>query len=168
MQISHGALLRLVDEACMPLPVGSTATLRAASAAVPVGYEGNAYVQDLDLNKNLTLSGRTGGAAVSRSTIGPDRAIVLRSDRYLFGSRGHEARADLAALMVLAPATAQSACTVSASGVAFGVYNPLSATSTNATGTVTLSCNSSCGLGGYNIALSTAVAAAMPGKVEQW
>jgi spore coat protein U-like protein len=70
----------------------------------------------------------------------------------------------LAALMVLAPAAAQSDCTVSASGVAFGVYNPFSATSTDATGTVTLSCSSSSGLGGYKIALSMAVAAAMPGE----
>lgn len=55
MQISHGALLRLVDEAGMPLPVGSTATLRAAGAAVPVGYDGNAYVQDLGLNNELDV-----------------------------------------------------------------------------------------------------------------
>lgn len=61
----------------------------------------------------------------------------------------------LVALMLLAPAAAQAACTVSASGIAFGVYNPFSATATDATGTVTLSCSIASGLGGYNVALST-------------
>jgi hypothetical protein len=40
VKISHGALLRLVDEAGAPLSVGSTATLRATDVTVPVGYDG--------------------------------------------------------------------------------------------------------------------------------
>jgi outer membrane usher protein len=52
---SHGALLRLVDEAGRPLPVGSVATLAATRAAVPVGYDGEAYVQDLDRRNKLTV-----------------------------------------------------------------------------------------------------------------
>jgi outer membrane usher protein len=48
VKISHGALLRLVDEAGVPLPVGSTAKLRATGALFPVGYDGDAYVQDLE------------------------------------------------------------------------------------------------------------------------
>jgi outer membrane usher protein len=48
VKISHGALLRLVDEAGVALPVGSTARLRATGAIVPVGYDGDAYVLDLD------------------------------------------------------------------------------------------------------------------------
>jgi outer membrane usher protein len=47
VKISHGALLRLTDEAGEPLPVGSTATLRATSVASPVGYDGDAYLEDL-------------------------------------------------------------------------------------------------------------------------
>jgi outer membrane usher protein len=47
VKVSHGALLRLVDEAGTPLPIGSTAALRATGAVVPVGYDGDAYVQDL-------------------------------------------------------------------------------------------------------------------------
>jgi spore coat protein U-like protein len=70
----------------------------------------------------------------------------------------------LVALMLLAPAAAQAACTVSASGVAFGVYNPFSATATDATGTVTLSCSSSSGLGGYDIALSSGSGGSYAGR----
>jgi spore coat protein U-like protein len=70
----------------------------------------------------------------------------------------------LAALMLLAPAAAQTACTVSASGVAFGVYNPFSATATDATGTVTLSCSIASGLGGYNIALGTGGSGSYAGR----
>ncbi len=44
---SHGALLRLTDEAGRALPVGSVATLAATGVPVPVGYDGNAYVVDL-------------------------------------------------------------------------------------------------------------------------
>jgi outer membrane usher protein len=45
--ISHGALVRLVDEAGRPVPVGSTATLQATGVQVPVGYDGEAYVENL-------------------------------------------------------------------------------------------------------------------------
>ena len=46
----------------------------------------------------------------------------------------------LPALLLLAPATGQAACTVSASGVVFGVYSPTSGGATDITGTVTLTC----------------------------
>jgi outer membrane usher protein len=65
-QISHGALLRLVDEAGTPVAVGSTATLRATGAVVPVGYDGNAYVQRLDAHNDIDverLDGRRCSAA---------------------------------------------------------------------------------------------------------
>jgi outer membrane usher protein len=48
MKISHGALLKLVDQAGMSVPVGSTAKLRATGVTVPIGYDGDAYVQDLN------------------------------------------------------------------------------------------------------------------------
>ncbi|AWV05399.1 SCPU domain-containing protein (plasmid) [Burkholderia sp. JP2-270] len=59
----------------------------------------------------------------------------------------------LAALMLLASPAGHAACTVSASGLAFGVYNPNSAAPTDSIGTVTLSCTSASGTGGYTIEL---------------
>ena len=55
IKFSHAALLRLVDEAGSPLPLGSTATLRATGAIVPVGYDGDAYVEDLSPHNELTV-----------------------------------------------------------------------------------------------------------------
>jgi outer membrane usher protein len=56
VQMSRGALLRLVDDAGLPLPVGSAATLTATGAAVPVGYGGEAFVEDLKpRNNQLTV-----------------------------------------------------------------------------------------------------------------
>jgi len=52
VKVSHGALLRMTNEAGVPLPVGSTAKLRATGALFPVGYDGEAYIQDLEL-KNV-------------------------------------------------------------------------------------------------------------------
>jgi outer membrane usher protein len=53
IKISHGALLCLVDEAGAPLPVGSIAKLRATGIVVPVGYDGEAYVQDLSTHNEV-------------------------------------------------------------------------------------------------------------------
>jgi outer membrane usher protein len=55
VKISHGALLKLVDEAGAPIPLGSTGKLRATGIAVPIGYDGNAYVQDLDPSNTLDV-----------------------------------------------------------------------------------------------------------------
>lgn len=55
VKTSHGALLRLVDEAGVPVPVGSTATLRGSGVTVPVGYDGEAYVQDLGLHNDIAV-----------------------------------------------------------------------------------------------------------------
>jgi outer membrane usher protein len=55
VRVTHGALLRLVDEGGKPLPIGSVATLAATHVAVPVGFDGEAYVQDLDRHNNLTI-----------------------------------------------------------------------------------------------------------------
>jgi outer membrane usher protein len=44
---SSSALLRLTDETGRPLPVGSAATLASTGKAVPVGYDGAAYLLDL-------------------------------------------------------------------------------------------------------------------------
>jgi spore coat protein U-like protein len=58
----------------------------------------------------------------------------------------------LAAVMLLAPATGQAVCSVSASGVAFGVYNPFAGGPQNATGTVTVNCSQF--FGAYSVALN--------------
>jgi outer membrane usher protein len=55
IKFSHGALLRLVDEAGVAIPLGSTATLRATSVVVPVGYDGDAYVEDLSPHNQLAV-----------------------------------------------------------------------------------------------------------------
>lgn len=55
VRVSHGALLRLADEAGRPLPVGSVAILAATRVAVPVGYDGEAYVQDLGPKNTLDV-----------------------------------------------------------------------------------------------------------------
>ena len=60
VKISHGALLQLVDDAGAPLAVGSTATLRSTGVTVPVGYEGEAYVEDLGPHNVMTVE-RTDG-----------------------------------------------------------------------------------------------------------
>jgi len=55
VKVSHGALLRLVDESGALIPLGSTGKLRSTGAAVPVGYDGNAYVMDLEPSNTLDL-----------------------------------------------------------------------------------------------------------------
>jgi outer membrane usher protein len=55
VKFSNGALLRLVDEAGVPLPVGSTATLVATGATAPVGYDGDAYVEALQFSNELAV-----------------------------------------------------------------------------------------------------------------
>ena len=55
VKVSHGALLKLVDEAGQPIPVGSTGKLRTTGVVVPIGYDGNAYVQDLDPTNTLDV-----------------------------------------------------------------------------------------------------------------
>ena len=66
VKTSHGALVRLVDDAGLPLPVGSTATLDATKATVPVGYDGDAYVEDLSpTNNSLTVQRPDGRRCVA-------------------------------------------------------------------------------------------------------
>ena len=55
IQFSHAALLRLVDARGAALPLGSTATLRATGAVVPVGYDGEAYVENLSPRNELIV-----------------------------------------------------------------------------------------------------------------
>jgi outer membrane usher protein len=60
IHVSHGALLKLVDEAGMPIPLGSTVTLFASSAVVPVGYDGEAYLEDLSAHNRVAVELKSG------------------------------------------------------------------------------------------------------------
>lgn len=55
IRFSHSALLRLVDEAGIVVPQGSAATLRATGAVVPIGYDGEAYLEDLSSHNELSV-----------------------------------------------------------------------------------------------------------------
>jgi outer membrane usher protein len=55
IKFSRGALLRLIDESGRPLPLGSAARLKATGVTVPVGYDGQAYVEDLSSHNELTV-----------------------------------------------------------------------------------------------------------------
>lgn len=62
VKISHSALLQLVDEAGEPMPVGSSARLVGGRKTVPVGYDGDAYLEDLQQHSQVEVvrpDGRT-------------------------------------------------------------------------------------------------------------
>jgi outer membrane usher protein len=72
VKVSHGALLRLADAAGLPLPVGSVATLKATGTAYPVGYDGEAYVEDLASHNELAVQRPNG----QRCSVGFDYHTV--------------------------------------------------------------------------------------------
>jgi outer membrane usher protein len=53
IQFNHAALLKLVDATGTPLPLGTAATLRSTGVIVPVGYDGDAYVEGLSSHNEL-------------------------------------------------------------------------------------------------------------------
>ncbi len=55
VKVSHGALLKLVDGAGAPLPLGTSATLLSTGVVVPVGYDGDAYVEGLSSHNELSV-----------------------------------------------------------------------------------------------------------------
>ena len=55
IQFNRAALLQMVDAAGTPLPLGSTATLRATGAVIPVGYDGSAYAEGLSPHNVLAV-----------------------------------------------------------------------------------------------------------------
>lgn len=64
LKTNHGALLRLVDEAGAPVPVNSAATLRSTGAAGPVGYDGEAFVVDLQAHNEVDVEWPNGHRCV--------------------------------------------------------------------------------------------------------
>lgn len=61
IKFSHGALIQLVDDSGVPLPLGCTAKLESTGVTFPVGYDGDAYVEDLE-NHNKLLVERSDGS----------------------------------------------------------------------------------------------------------
>jgi outer membrane usher protein len=55
VKVSHAALVQLENEAGEPLPVGAIAKLQATGITVPVGYDGDAYIQDLDSHNKVEV-----------------------------------------------------------------------------------------------------------------
>ncbi len=55
IKFNRAALLKLVDGAGVALPVGSTATLRTTGVIAPVGFDGEAYVENLSPHNEVTV-----------------------------------------------------------------------------------------------------------------
>jgi spore coat protein U-like protein len=68
----------------------------------------------------------------------------------------------LAFLMPAAHAATTVNCTASASGIAFGIYNPLSAVADASTGTLRITCNGS-GTGSANVTVNVSLSAGLSG-----
>jgi len=62
---SNGALLHLVDEKKVPIAFGSAGTLQGSSVAVPVGYDGEAYVENLAPHNKFTVTKPDGRRCVA-------------------------------------------------------------------------------------------------------
>lgn len=88
VRFSHSALLQLVSESGDVVPQGSTATLRATGAVVPVGYDGAAYVEDLSPKNEVLVQYPNGKTCTAKfdyhsvpgdiPTIGPLRCEEKR------------------------------------------------------------------------------------------
>ena len=55
IKFSHGALLKLVGESGLALPLGSTVTLLGSSVLAPVGYDGQAYIEGLSAHNRIAV-----------------------------------------------------------------------------------------------------------------
>jgi outer membrane usher protein len=91
VKVSHGALVKLVDEAGKPLELGRAATLKATGVASPIGYDGDAYVADLGPRNELLVERKDGSLCtvsfdyrpVARDipSIGPLRCATKESNQ---------------------------------------------------------------------------------------
>jgi outer membrane usher protein len=61
LKFSHGALVRLVDEAGKPIAVGSTVTLRSTGIMFPTGYDGEVYMKNLEPKNEVSVELENGG-----------------------------------------------------------------------------------------------------------
>lgn len=55
VRVAHGAILRIVGADGEPIAVGSSATLRTTNVATPVGYDGEAYLVDLQEHNDVLV-----------------------------------------------------------------------------------------------------------------
>src|SRR5262249_22681400 len=73
----------------------------------------------------------------------------------------------IAVLALIGCGTAHAAttvrCTASASGIAFGIYNPLSSVADTSTGTLNVTCNGS-GTGSANVTVNVSLSAGLSGS----
>lgn len=65
IRLSHGAIVRLTDENGADLPLSSVITLLATQGRFPVGYDGQAYLQDLQNHNVVTVTIGGGGGHCS-------------------------------------------------------------------------------------------------------
>ena len=66
MRISQSALLELIDESGRPIPLGSTARLGAGGIDVPVGHDGQTYIEGLAAENTLRVEQPDGRRCVVR------------------------------------------------------------------------------------------------------
>ncbi len=79
LRVNRAVLVRLVDEAGKPVPVGSTVRLGADGPAAPVGLDGEAYLRDIPPHAELvvTMTGRgTCRAAFDYHAVPGDLPVV--------------------------------------------------------------------------------------------
>lgn len=85
IRFSHSALLKLVDEADLPIPLGSNVILLATRAIAPVGYDGETYLEDLSPHNQLSVELKDGRHCTAKfeykpvpgdlPTVGPIRCV---------------------------------------------------------------------------------------------
>jgi len=84
---------RMIDEAGVPLPVGATAKLLATGVLAPVGYEGEAYMQDLSPHNEVQVELPNGQSCKVTFEYHAVRARFPRSGRCAAWRRSNEAMA---------------------------------------------------------------------------
>ncbi len=103
VRISHAALLRLVDDAGVSLPIGSKVVLLTAQTVFPVGYDGEAYVQDLFAINQVEAELPDGRKCTAVFDYLPARGIIPNIGPLHCRSR-HYSTTDLAGNTAAAPA----------------------------------------------------------------
>jgi outer membrane usher protein len=74
----HAALLVLQDEAGHPIPVGATARLQETSVVSPVGYDGEAFIEDLAPQNRLDVQLPDGSGCVVQFPFAPIKGDIPR------------------------------------------------------------------------------------------
>ena len=88
--ISHGALVRLTDEAGAPIPLGSVARLKGVETADPVGYEGEAFIESLTPHNELTVTLPDGRTCTVAFDYQPSPGEIPSMDRCAVSGECHD------------------------------------------------------------------------------